>query len=63
MLHIMEIPIRNAIRLPWDVYMTIVNEKTPANPDLFKSLRGVDAFLEQFLWHAKMLKAARAEVK
>jgi NAD(P)H-dependent FMN reductase len=32
-------PIRNAIHIPVEVYLAVMNEKVPVNPELFKPLR------------------------
>ena len=53
-------PIRNAIHLPLDVYLAAMKEPTPVNPEVFKPSRAAaDAFLDQLVWWAKALKAAR----
>jgi len=54
------IPIRSAIHIPGEVYMSVINEKVPVNPELFKSLNPkLEKLLVQLLWHAKILKPAR----
>lgn len=58
-------PIRNAIHIPPIVYMAIMNEKVPVNPDLFKPIREpmdrVKAFFDELVWAGKALRAAREE--
>jgi NAD(P)H-dependent FMN reductase len=59
-------PIRTAIHLPRDVYMTVMHEPVPANPDLFKPLKDgrvnqVERFFGELLWAARALKQARGE--
>lgn len=55
-------PVRNAIHIPWQVYMTIVNEKGMVKPELFEPLKdSKDNFLNQLVWWAKALKTAREE--
>lgn len=59
------IPIRNAIHIPSPVYLAVMNEKVPVNPDLFQPLRTpvdrVEAFLTELIWNTKALKKARLE--
>ena len=55
-------PIRNAVHIPREVYMAVMNEPTPVNPDLFKpSKAAADALLDQLVWWAKALKVARLQ--
>jgi NAD(P)H-dependent FMN reductase len=57
-------PIRNSIHIPWEIYMAVMNEKVPANPELFSSLRKgndrVEHFLTQLVAMARTLKTASA---
>lgn len=58
------VPIRNAIHIPAEVYMAVVNEKVPVNSELFKPLRTgrsdrVEAFLNELIFFARMLKTSR----
>lgn len=62
------VPIRSAIHIPVDVYIAVMNEKVPVNPDLFnKPLRDrldrVEVFLNELISMAKALKAAREQNK
>ena len=62
------IPIRNAIHIPTEVYMAVMNEKIPVNPNLFKPLREgytdrVEIFLNDLIWNTQTLKSAREEDK
>ncbi len=62
------VPIRNAIHIPSEVYMAIMNEKIPVNPELFKPLREgrtdrVETFLTDLIWTTQALKNARQEEK
>jgi NAD(P)H-dependent FMN reductase len=57
-------PIRTAIHLPVSVYMAVMHEPVPANPDLFRSMKEgrvnhVERFFNELLWSAKALKQAR----
>jgi len=57
-------PIRTSIHLPPAVYMAVMHEQVPANPDLFKPLKDgrvnyVERFFDELLWAARALKAAR----
>jgi NAD(P)H-dependent FMN reductase len=59
-------PIRSAIHLPVAVYMAVMHEKVPANPDLFKPVKEgrvnhVERFFHDLLWAARALKQARSE--
>jgi NAD(P)H-dependent FMN reductase len=59
------VPIRSAIHIPVDVYRAVMNEKVPADPDLFKPLRDpldrVEVFLTELISMAKTLKVAREQ--
>jgi NAD(P)H-dependent FMN reductase len=62
------VPIRSAIHIPVDVYIAVMNEKVPVDPDLFnKPLRDwldrVEVFLNELISMAKALKAAREQNK
>jgi NAD(P)H-dependent FMN reductase len=57
-------PLRHAIHIPSPVFMSLKDEPTPANPDLFKPLREgridrVEAFLSELTWLGQALKTAR----
>jgi NAD(P)H-dependent FMN reductase len=59
-------PIRSAIHLPSSVYMAVMHEPVPANPDLFKPMKEgrvnqVERFFKDLLWAARALKRARLE--
>ena len=59
-------PIRSAIHLPVAVYLAVMHESVPANPELFKPLKEgrvnqVERFFRELLWAARALKNARAE--
>jgi len=59
------VPIRKSIHISWDFMAKAMNDKTISNADLFAPLKtghGVDhvkAFVDDLLWMAKALKAAR----
>jgi NAD(P)H-dependent FMN reductase len=59
------LPIRSAIHIPAEVYLAVMNEKVPVNPELFKPLREgmrgdrVEAFFTELTGLAGTLKAAR----
>ncbi len=60
------VPIRSAIHIPGEVYMAVINEKAPVNPELFKPLREgrmdrVEVFLNDLIWTTKALVKARQE--
>jgi NAD(P)H-dependent FMN reductase len=59
------VPIRSAIHIPVDVYMAVMNEKVPVDPDLFKPLRDrldrIEVFLSELISMAKTLKVAREQ--
>lgn len=62
------VPIRNAIHIPIEVYMAVMNEKAPVNPELFKPLRvgyidRVEVFLNDLVWNTQTLKSAREQNK
>lgn len=53
-------PIRAAIHLPSAVYMAVLKESVPANPELFEpAAKAKDTFIEQLVWWGKALKTAR----
>ncbi len=58
-------PIKSAIHIPVEVYMAVMNEKVPANPELFKPLREgmrgdrLEAFFNELIYLAQTLKAAK----
>jgi NAD(P)H-dependent FMN reductase len=58
------VPIRNAIHIPMEVYVAVMNEKVPVNSELFKPLRAgrmdrVEAFFDELVWMGRALKNAR----
>ncbi len=58
------LPIRSAIHLPVAVYLAVMHEPVPANPDLFLPLKEgrvnhVERFFHELLWSARALKTAR----
>ena len=59
-------PIRTALHIPTDVYLAAMKEPLPPNPEVFASLKKarwidrVALFLDELLWAAAALKAARA---
>jgi len=58
------LPIRAAIHIPGVVYMAVMHESVPANPDLFRPLKEgrvnhVERFFDELLWSARALKQAR----
>jgi NAD(P)H-dependent FMN reductase len=57
-------PIRSAIHIPVQVYLAVMHEPVPANPDLFRPLKEgrvnhVERFFTELLWSARALKQAR----
>ena len=61
------LPIRSAIHIPTAVYLSVMNEPVPANPDLFRPLKEgrvnyVERFFGELLWSARALKQARANL-
>ncbi len=60
-------PIRNAIHIPIEVFMAVMGEKSPVNPELFSPIRKgmmgdrVEAFFDDLLWWARALKTAREQ--
>jgi NAD(P)H-dependent FMN reductase len=58
-------PIRNAIHIPVDIFFAAMMGKGPQGPEMFESIRKspmgdrVQIFLDDLLWWAKALKAAR----
>jgi NAD(P)H-dependent FMN reductase len=58
------LPIRSAIHIPGPVYLAVMHESVPANPDLFRSLKEgrvnhVSRFFDELLRAARGLKRAR----
>ena len=53
-------PIRHAIQMSWDQRMAFAQAPMPVPAEVFAPLAGAkDAFLDQLMWWAKALKAAR----
>jgi len=59
------LPIRNAIHIPSPVYLAVMKENAPVNPELFQPLRApidrVGTFFTELIWATKTLKPAREE--
>jgi NAD(P)H-dependent FMN reductase len=59
------VPIKNALHLPVEVYLAVMNEKVPANPELFKPLRQsmmgdrVESFFKELIGMAKTMQYAK----
>jgi NAD(P)H-dependent FMN reductase len=57
------LPIRPAIHIPSEITRVVMKETLPVNPELFNGLRTpvdrVEIFLNELIWNAKALKAAR----
>jgi NAD(P)H-dependent FMN reductase len=59
------VPIRSAIHLPIEVYMAVMNEKTPVTPELFKPLREgmmgdrVELFMQELIEMTRTLQCAK----
>jgi hypothetical protein len=59
------VPIRSALHLPVEVYLAVMNEKIPVNPELFKPMREgmmgdrVELFLNELIALAKTLQNTR----
>ena len=59
------VPIRSAIHVPPELYLSIMNERGPVSPDLFKPLREgrrgdrVAAFFDELITAANISKTAR----
>lgn len=59
------LPIRSAIHIPVAVYLAVMNEPMPPNPELFRPLKEgrvnhVERFFDELLWAANALNQARA---
>jgi NAD(P)H-dependent FMN reductase len=56
------LPIRNAIHIPLEVYLAVMNEKLPVNPELFRPLRKgtrgdrLETFFSELIELAKTLQ-------
>lgn len=59
------VPIRSALHVPIEVYLAVMNEKVPVNPELFKPMRQgimgdrVEAFLKELLDMARTLQSVQ----
>jgi NAD(P)H-dependent FMN reductase len=52
--------IRPSIHIPLPVYMAVLKEPVPANPELFQPIQeNAGKFIDQLLWWTKALKTAR----
>ena len=62
------VPLRNAIHIPGEVYLALMNQHAPVNPDFFKPLREgrrgdrLEIFFQELLHLARVLKAGRTEM-
>ncbi|MBS3132651.1 NAD(P)H-dependent oxidoreductase [Candidatus Woesearchaeota archaeon] len=62
-------PIRNAIHIPMEIYLAVMKEQVPVNPELFKPLRKgmmgdrVEAFLNELIWTSMALKTGGEKEK
>jgi NAD(P)H-dependent FMN reductase len=57
-------PIRNAVHIPWDVYMKVAGLGGTAEPEALKGLdERAKAMIDQLIWWTKALKVARAGSK
>jgi NAD(P)H-dependent FMN reductase len=59
-------PIRAAIHIPSAVYVAVMNEPVPPNPELFRPLKDgrvnqVARFFDELLWSARALTRARTD--
>jgi NAD(P)H-dependent FMN reductase len=55
-------PVRQAVHLPWDVYMSMAKETAPVDAARFAPVQqAADAMLDQLVWWGSALKAARGE--
>ena len=53
-------PIRHAVHLPVDLYISMMNEEAPVDAERFKPVQpAADKMLDQLLWWAEVLKSAR----
>ncbi len=54
------VPIRAAIHLPLDLYISMMKDEAPVDPARFKPVeQQAHAVIEQLVWYGKALKAAR----
>jgi NAD(P)H-dependent FMN reductase len=58
------LPIKSAIHIPVTMYLAVMHEPVPANPELFQPLKEgrlnhVERFFDELLWAAAALKQAR----
>lgn len=59
------VPIKRSIHMPFDVYLAAGQEKVPVNPQVFAPIvngrtgNHLQMFIDNLLWMAKALKAAR----
>jgi NAD(P)H-dependent FMN reductase len=52
--------VRASVHIPWDVYMAVVGQTAPVNPELFAPVAAAkDALIEQVIWWGSALKVAR----
>ena len=53
-------PIRHAVHLPVDLYISMMNDEAPVDAERFKPVQqAADKMLDQLLWWAGVLKSAR----
>jgi hypothetical protein len=58
-------PFRNAIHIPGEVFLVVMKEKVPVNPELFKSINDrvnrVELFLNEIILRVRQFKTWRKE--
>jgi NAD(P)H-dependent FMN reductase len=53
-------PVRTAVHIQWPIYMMIASAPTPVKPELFEPIQNAaNGMLDQLIWWARALKAAR----
>ncbi|MBN8996296.1 MAG: NAD(P)H-dependent oxidoreductase [Rhizobiales bacterium] len=54
------VPVRQAVHIQWDVYMSMAADSAPVDPAKFKPVeQQAHALIEQLLWYGKALQLAR----
>jgi NAD(P)H-dependent FMN reductase len=54
------VPVRQAVHIQWDVYMSLMKDQAPADPEKFKPVeQQAHALIEQIVWYGKALQTAR----
>ena len=56
------VPVQHAVHLGWELFLSMFKDEAPVDPARFAPVqKSADTTIEQVLWWARLLKAARSE--